>query len=116
MHATADMSDSTGVWQEGSAPAPQPIYRGHVKHNLTDDFMGAMGTGGRCEGRDGTSYDGLPEAIAGVGRPIKTFSYLTDFRVYAAPPERLDEIDAHYKTAVMRPGSASKSFYFSGVA
>lgn len=110
MHIRAGTSASAGVWQAGSAPAPQPIFRGHMRHNLTDDFMGVMGTNGSCEVREGTTYDGIPEAIAGVGRPIKLYPYLTDFRVYTAPPERLDEIDVHYKTALMRPGSASKSF------
>ena len=79
-----------------------------MRHNLTDDFMGVMGTGGRCEGRHATAFEDLSGVVAGVGRPMKLYSYQTDYRVYAAPPERLDEIDAQYKTALMRPGSASK--------
>ena len=111
-HTRAGTSESDGVRQAGSAPEPQPIFRGHMKHNLTDDFMGVMGLGGRCEGRHATAYEDLSAAVAGEGRPMTMYSYRTDFRVYAAPPERLDDIDAHYKTALMLPGSASTSFYF----
>ena len=69
--------------QAGGAPAPQPIWQCRIPGNIG---MGGVATG--AMGMSGFGSGGLEGDTQ------------TDCRVYSAPPERLDNVDAQSLTAV----------------
>lgn len=69
--------------QADGAPSPQPIWQCRIPGNIGMGraAMGAMGVGGFGSGGGGMDTQ-------------------TECRVYSAPPERLDDVDARSMTAV----------------
>ena len=90
------------MWQDGGAPGPARIWQHCIPTLFTEEAMGVMVRGeSRSRGEEVVWED-----RGGARRPDTAYPCQTECRVYAAPPERLDDMDAQYLTAVMLPNSA----------